>query len=364
MYDGYYKNILAAKEKIHMYRYIFQDETREVSNRLIRLKPAFQEENFEKLLARHANLLTSSVSAYLTVEEAAPYEIKLRNVFKDSQDNPILDGEYLITITGQYSEQGLEDVKIYASPTAETQHSIQQRCTGESVFSTLDRVTNHPNFVAGRPVVFAGFFEFSQGALTWISNNSGHYKPSLEEILPAITHIVQCLNLEVMYLKICDATCKNGEYDAYYMELNEHNTCQIKFLNANRMLPSKVLEGYEEEYGETVEENSTSRFAAPRPAVFTATPTRGDLGKSIESASDWYSGDPTGDPAALRVSCRSVNLAGCLFAGGGRAMLNGTSVPGNEENQALKSPGREKFVKQEREKHECSQLAVGSRSIE
>ena len=59
-----------------------------------------------------------------------------------------------------------------------------------NLFTTDDEAQagqfNHSSFNAGKPVVCAGFLKVDHGQLIKINNNSGHYKPSLEELDSAV----------------------------------------------------------------------------------------------------------------------------------------------------------------------------------
>lgn len=77
--------------------------------------------------------------------------------FKD-KDGDVLDGEYIFVM--------LPNHKLYAAP--------------------RNKVANHSHLSAGLPVLSAGFLYFYRGLLVTISNNSGHYKPSLLKMLHAL----------------------------------------------------------------------------------------------------------------------------------------------------------------------------------
>ncbi|QPJ62325.1 MAG: hypothetical protein G3M70_10770 [Candidatus Nitronauta litoralis] len=49
---------------------------------------------------------------------------------------------------------------------------------------------NHSSFMSGRPVMCAGVLEVRNGTLLTISNNSGHYKPSIEDLQAACQAIL------------------------------------------------------------------------------------------------------------------------------------------------------------------------------
>jgi len=60
--------------------------------------------------------------------------------------------------------------------------AFQGRAVGQS---GLERF-NHSSFNAGREVICAGFIGIQQGVLVWIDHNSGHYKPTRDNLKEAI----------------------------------------------------------------------------------------------------------------------------------------------------------------------------------
>jgi hypothetical protein len=47
----------------------------------------------------------------------------------------------------------------------------------------------HPSLVCGQPVKAAGTFNTQYGEIDWISNESGHYKPTLQQAKQFANHI-------------------------------------------------------------------------------------------------------------------------------------------------------------------------------
>lgn len=162
---------------------LYSQESLNPSLKLISLHDEFIEEYTKKLdyFEKGINLR----SGYLS-EEACSYQIYIKDsLFYDSLMMPLEDGSYLITMTGSLSTEkpSLNNIKIYASRKPDDEQKLS------SLPSTLTRVINHPNFVRGNTVAFSGHITIVDCLLESVDNNSGHYKPKLEQVLLALAYL-------------------------------------------------------------------------------------------------------------------------------------------------------------------------------
>ncbi len=67
-------------------------------------------------------------------------------------------------------------------------------------------IRNHSHLVAGLPVKAAGFLYFKEGTLVTISNDSGHYKPSAQNMLPALRWFTERARLPILFEDHSEAT--------------------------------------------------------------------------------------------------------------------------------------------------------------
>ncbi len=72
-----------------------------------------------------------------------------------------------------------------------------------SLIDTHPIFFNHSSFCAGREVVCAGTFACLEGKLKYLSNNSGHYKPSAENLKQCLVLLAQeHVNVEEMCIGV------------------------------------------------------------------------------------------------------------------------------------------------------------------
>lgn len=98
---------------------------------------------------------------YLTEVQRQNFKLIFHNTLAYSKEGNLLNGKYLYVLL-------LED------------DVLNCYITNSSVLK------NHSYLSAGRPVMAAGILNFSDGNLTCVSNESGHYKPTMSEIRHAL----------------------------------------------------------------------------------------------------------------------------------------------------------------------------------
>ena len=115
---------------------------------------------------------------YLDKDQRKEYEVDCTGEqFLNSEGYP-LQGEYIYGL--------LPDNRLYCAP-----------CRKE--YSNDFIIRNHSHLVAGLPVLAAGHAYFSKGKLITLSNNSGHYKPSTQKMLQALTWFNQKSDSAFLY---------------------------------------------------------------------------------------------------------------------------------------------------------------------
>lgn len=128
----------------------------------ISLQPEFIVERFAE---------NFNIKNYLTVTERKEYLIdEYSGQFYDADDYA-LDGKYIYCL--------LPNNKFYAAP--------------------IEQSKNHSHLVAGLPVLAAGDAYFKNGVLVTLSNNSGHYKPSLHQMRDGIAWFVENANSHFLF---------------------------------------------------------------------------------------------------------------------------------------------------------------------
>lgn len=169
---------------------LFLDTTKQpiaILSGSIPLHDDFKSEHDDKLFALKQNI--GCVSPYLSFENAIPYAIhfKSQGQLVDIENRELEDGRYLLTITGEAITESpwIINPIMYAS-IVDSHHDDEIL---SSYPATLPKVLNHPNFIRGENVVFSGHIIIQYGTVIKLDNESGHYKPTLENCLPAIAWI-------------------------------------------------------------------------------------------------------------------------------------------------------------------------------
>jgi hypothetical protein len=117
------------------------------------------------------------------------------------------EGVYKFVMTGLIDENGMpKGVKYYADP----EDYGRKRDTGENRY-----VKNHNDFIHGQAVLLAGALALNKaGGLMWISNESGHYRVTLEHFLAVSKYFIEVVNSD--RLRLHDYSRANEKPAAYY----------------------------------------------------------------------------------------------------------------------------------------------------
>lgn len=117
---------------------------------------------------------------YLFDEQREHHEISFVEGIGYDANGDILDGNYLFVLLPDGDK-----FKCYASDQ-----------------NSLYRVKNHSHLAGGKPVAGAGYLTFSKGVLQEFSNESGHYKPTVEQMKNAIVYLLKKSNRKELVMEI------------------------------------------------------------------------------------------------------------------------------------------------------------------
>ncbi|OJV96724.1 MAG: hypothetical protein BGO43_00430 [Gammaproteobacteria bacterium 39-13] len=150
-----YRKITALyqKDDLLLLKYYY-DHNLAKKDKVILLQPEFYVERFAETFVNKHYLKAIEREKYLTYSAGEQ--------FFDIDNHP-LDGEYMYAL--------LADNRLYIAP--------------------LSEVVNHSHLVAGLPVKAVGNAFFKDGCLVTLSNNSGHYKPTAEQMVAGLEWFVQ-----------------------------------------------------------------------------------------------------------------------------------------------------------------------------
>lgn len=185
----------------------------------ISLKPEFAEERkaMRQLQAR------SELNEYVRLEDQANYRL---TATEEGFVGPITGDDF----ADHYAEE----------------YNFIITCD-ESPQLLVDKVLNHSFLANGKKVLAAGSLHFCHGTLVGISNNSGHYRPTDDEMLAVIKALYEASNGSLKYYRSY-VTDPVKEY--VVLELLTA-TCfsDVKPLNKNEILSSngkrQFISGYE-----------------------------------------------------------------------------------------------------------------------
>lgn len=137
---------------------------------------------------------------YLDKNQRKEYEVdSTGEQFLDSKGYP-LQGEHIYGL--------LPDNRLYCAP-----------CAPQSKDDFT--VRNHSHLVAGLPVLAAGHAYFSNGRLVTLSNNSGHYKPSTEKMLQALTWFSEKSEFPFLYEDHSGFDLKKDHYGIKHYKITD-----------------------------------------------------------------------------------------------------------------------------------------------
>ncbi|MDP1603951.1 MAG: hypothetical protein Q8M03_11875 [Legionella sp.] len=240
----------------------------------IQLDQIYNKENIIKRYCLQKNIPLKT--PYLTPELAKRYLISINEedgAFLDSNRMALDDGSYLVIMTGEYNsvDSSLGKVAIYAS---RDKTNDSDDCVFTSVPSNLPWVVNHSNFIQGAPVVFSGYMTFFEGRVESITNNSGHYKPKMSQILPALRHILLTTKSEVII------------YDDFVEQTRYEISSDKNFKNIS-VLKQENSEEYQSE-----SEYEDPRDCSPRQSTMDESPLVFDGYKSSPSSTSRFNARP------------------------------------------------------------------------
>lgn len=144
---------------------------------IISLKPEFKVER--KAMRKLAS--TDSPNQYITREQQDQYVIRLEDGYFTDATNESLHGEYNFVFTCE-----------------------------ENPLLLCSKTLHHSWLANGKKVLGAGTLIFDQGQLEIITNNSGHYRPTNDEILPVIQALHTASNETLIsYRSFCNKVVAN-----------------------------------------------------------------------------------------------------------------------------------------------------------
>lgn len=130
---------------------------------------------------------------YLRAEKRAQYEVgTYQNKFFDVDD---------IALCGEYIYVLLPDTRLYVAPISE--------------------VSNHSHLASGLPVIAAGHIFFNEGYLVTASNNSGHYKPTLQEMKKGLVWFLENTNYSFIFEDHSRAEVVDGHLVLQYFSASD-----------------------------------------------------------------------------------------------------------------------------------------------
>ncbi len=144
---------LYQKDDLSLLKYYY-DHNLAKKDKVILLQPEFYVERFAETFVNKRYLKAIERDKYLAYSAGEQFF---------DIDNYPLDGEYMYAL--------LADNRLYIAP--------------------LSEVVNHSHLVAGLPVKAVGNAFFKDGCLLTLSNNSGHYKPTAEQMVAGLEWFVQ-----------------------------------------------------------------------------------------------------------------------------------------------------------------------------
>ncbi len=97
---------------------------------------------------------------------------------------------------------------------------------------------HHSSFFSGRPVLCAGEMMLASGVITFISNTSGHYRPSLQDLLNCLTILRDKCSCDLARIKVEVVTSSKWKTDRW--------SSADEFLKCRGVRQSALVQGREE----------------------------------------------------------------------------------------------------------------------